>query len=386
MLAGAYSAYIKKQIVYTGVSSIFLAIALYILHNEIFDFSAYPQYLGLTYTGIGLIYYGLLVNWKRHKTFIPTAGLSCGFFLFLGLIATSSHQGFMAFVSITIAGVFFISAMEFSKPELIYGSNLFVYVTVYTLLEYRNTNPILYPIYFSVIPYILYCVSVSIEKYRDDFALVYRYSALAGSLFTPILSLFNDPSNSYYATPDKTYQQNALMSAYTTTLLFAVDAYQKRQSWTMYTASALGMITYLWQLKHIGVSESLLYIIPIGIYFLALAYTRRIKKDEGSMQAFDYIGLILLIVIPFFMSFGDERIKYSLVLLAEGLGLIGLGNSFSYKLYRYAGFAAVILAVLPQTYEYVLSLPRWLLVGLIGILLLGTAITLLLKRDDTNKE
>jgi LPXTG-motif cell wall-anchored protein len=62
--------------------------------------------------------------------------------------------------------------------------------------------------------------------------------------------------------------------------------------------------------------------------------------------------------------------------------LVALGITFQVRLLRLAGVGAIILAVLPQTYNYILSLPRWVVVGILGMLFLGLAIFLLLRRKE----
>lgn len=380
IFVGIIEAYFRKNIVYVTLSVIFLAVSSYILHQDIFKMGPIHQ-LGMIYTLFGVGSYATMVYSKRYQLAVRTFVFSSGLFFALGLICTISTYNYFSLVAFTIALVFFLASKEFSEAKLIYASNAFIYLSVFSLLTFRHVPGERFILYFTAFPYLFYAIGAAFTNVDKPKASAYRLSGLVTNAFVPITAILSFSDNSY-SLGTNTYELNELISFYTATVLMSIDSYLNKKQKLYYLASAFALITFLWQLNYIHVRETLAYILPIGMYFLCLAYTRRRQKDYDTMQLLDFVGLVFLLGIPFIYSYSDERVKYSITLGVMGLILLILGNSLSYKLYRFAGFAGVVLAVLPQTYEYILLLPRWLLVGLVGLALLTTAITLLLKRKD----
>jgi hypothetical protein len=183
-------------------------------------------------------------------------------------------------------------------------------------------------------------------------------------------------------TVENDMERNALISSYASTFLYGLDAAITRISSFGYFASAVGMLTYLWQIKYLGIDETLAYTIPLGIYFVALGYFQKLAGKVDTQKALEYVGLFFLLIPTFFLSFGENGFWYALILGLEGVVLIFLGVSLSNKTHTYIGTAALVIAVISQTYEFFFSLPRWLITAAIGLLFLGTAIYLLLRRNE----
>ena len=68
-----------------------------------------------------------------------------------------------------------------------------------------------------------------------------------------------------------------------------------------------------------------------------------------------------------------------------GIILLSLGISIKNRIYEFSGAAGVILAIIPQTFQYLLALPKWLVVGIAGLSFVVVAIFLLLKRDENKR-
>lgn len=257
---------------------------------------------------------------------------------------------------------------------MIYVSNTFLLFSLFNFLRYYNIDNTLHPFFYAAASYIFYGISVFIDK---RFQEAYRASALVTSVITPIF--FGLKSISFAG---GVLERNAIMTSYAATVLFGFDVYLRKVPNFGYITSALGMLSYLWQIKYNGVTENLAYTLPLGVYFLILAYTRKIKNDRDGRQMLDLLGLFFLLMPPLFLSFGDEAMKYSVTLGLVGIALLGVGITLSYKLYRYGGIAGIVFAVIPQTYNYILALPRWVVVGTVGFTFISVAMYLLLRRKD----
>lgn len=132
-----------------------------------------------------------------------------------------------------------------------------------------------------------------------------------------------------------------------------------------------------WTLTLSGVSLTQLYTLPLGIWLL-LGNLKWPEDDESKNQLVEGAGLGVILLPTLFQS---EQILYAVLLGLYGLILILLGTHLGKTGYRASGFLALALAVIIQTVDYVLLLPTWLLVGVVGLAILALAVYLLNKRD-----
>lgn len=374
ILSGVAIAYIKNNVRFLGISSVFIAITSYLFYTDILKLTHKMEYLGIGYFVIGLLFYLGIIYLKKKQDFIEVFGLSTGLFFFLSIIFTYNITSYLLIVSLAVSAVAAHAAWQFEQPPMIYVSNVFLLFSLFNFLKYYNIENILHPFFYATAAYVFYGMSVLIKK---PFQEAYRASALVTSVITPIF--FGLKSITFAG---GILERNAIMTSYAATVLFGFDVYLRKVTNFGYITSALGMLSYLWQIKYNGVTENLAYTIPLGVYFLILAYTRKIKDDKDGRQMLDLLGLFFLLMPPLFLSFGDEAMKYSVTLGLVGIVLLGVGITLSYKLYRYGGIAGIVFAVIPQTYNYILALPRWMVVGIFGLIFISVAIYLLLKRKE----
>jgi hypothetical protein len=176
--------------------------------------------------------------------------------------------------------------------------------------------------------------------------------------------------------------RNALVSSYLFTGLLSYDAFRYSDENLGYSASGVGMLTFLWQMWYFSFTEILVYTIPLGIYFLVLAYLKRSAHRLETATVFDYTGFFFITAPTLLQMNGENGALYALFLALEGIGIFALGVSMKQKPYTYIGIAALVVAVISQTYEFLFSLPRWIILAVAGIAFLTTAIYLLLLRGE----
>jgi len=380
VFSGIVVSYIKNEIRYFGISSIFVAISVPLFMEHVFKIQNHIDYLSYCYLIIGLLFYVAAVYFKEKTGSVQVFKLSAVLFFALSFVFGLSSETQRLTTSLVLSGVGIHYAWVFGAKEFIYASNFFIVFALYNSLKLLGVNSELYPFYYSALAYVLYGVSFIQLPQGKDFQKNYRESALLIAVITPIVGgLFGLGS---IFSPASIMERNSLICAYAATILFGIDVAIRRVANFGYVTSVLGMATFFWQIKYLGVEESLAYTISLGLYFMALAYTRKIKNDNEGRQLLDGVGLFFLLVPPALFSFGEEAVKYSVTLGVAGIALLIFGISLRYKLYKYAGVAGIVLAVLPQTYNYILDLPRWLIVGVGGIIFITVAIVLSLKRKD----
>ena len=387
---GLAATYFQQNSNYLYYNIIFILIAVYLYFNELLGLGDRSYFVGSAYLGLTVIFY--LVT-------LATKNIEGGFRAFIFATASSAVLGFAFTVleptyfligNIIVAIIILDYAIRFNRHDLIYISNLFLYLGLWSLLRAFDARIMYYPLFFVGFSYVFYIVSRSLP---EDFKKFYRFTALVGSGATTVVfgALSQTNSSGYYSTSQGRYiydnvyadlERTALISSYAATFLYSIDATLVKKASLGYFASAVGMFTYLWQIKFLGITETQVYTLPLGVYFMVLAYFQRISGNLANRDLLNYVGLGFLFVPTFFQSFSDAGAKYALLMGVEGLIIFGLGTSLSYRTYIYTGIAAVVVAVISQTYEFVFSLPRWAITATAGLILLSTAIYLLLHRKE----
>ncbi|MFZ5425312.1 MAG: DUF2157 domain-containing protein [Patescibacteria group bacterium] len=152
-----------------------------------------------------------------------------------------------------------------------------------------------------------------------------------------------------------------------------------------YIVPALWTLAYSSLLTVLNVSNNLVFYTPLGIVLLGLSSIEK-KENDSNELGFKIAGLTILFLSVVFKAFENTTPLYSLIFAIEGLILVGFGINSNDDLIKKTGAAFVILAVLSQIYEYLLSLPRWLLTSAMGISLLTIGIYLLLKKYQNEQK
>jgi len=388
---GLSAVYVSENYSYLYYNFAFITIGVYLYFNELLGLRDKLYVLGLAYLVLTVIFYLIaLLTTNRKEAFQAFINATI-FNAFLGSIFTIYEPKYFLVGNLIAATLALDAAQRFKKFELIYLSNAFIYVGLWSTLRIFDTKIVYYPLFFAGLSYLFYGVSASLPK---NIGRLYRFTSMIGiGVNTAVFGLFghNEAASSsyspnYYSTPSASVsselERNALISSYAATLLYGFDAALIKKAAFGYFASAVAMTTYLWQVNYLNITETQIYTLPLGIYFMVLAYLQRIGGKLSTRNLLDYIGLFFLLIPTFFQSLGADGAKYALLLGLEGLGLFGLGTSLSYRTYIYTGIAAVAVAIFSQTYEFLFSLPRWIITAVAGLILLSTAIYLLLNRKE----
>jgi uncharacterized membrane protein YccC len=110
------------------------------------------------------------------------------------------------------------------------------------------------------------------------------------------------------------------------------------------------------------------------------------STDETFIMGLE-IGSALLFLVPTYgQSFNSGSLLYFLLGIVYSLLFVGLGVLFSRRLMQQIGAVALIFAVLIQTREFLLGLPRWLVVGIIGFAIMAAALYLSIRRRGEKRE
>lgn len=370
---GIIWALLKQNVYYSAFSSIVTIILLYFgIHNYLgYELSI----LGLSYLVSGVLWYVVTVYWKTKKDYVDVFGFSAILNFFVSSITIGDTFGYQIVNTLVIAGVCFSAGRIFAKKELIYLANVFIAFATISYLKLHKVDTEYYPLVFTALAYVYYIVGkLPGIRYKKEFV----HSGLVGIFITPLFlgffSLLSFGGGSY----DNNLEKNALISSYAAVILYSLEAVLRNSSAFGYTASAIGIFTYMWQIHYLGATNIIWYTLVLGLYFCVLAYLRRKAVDQSLRQLFDVLGIGFLIVPTWFKSFGGDGITYAFLLGVIGIMLLAIGITVTRKAYRYSGILAIVLAVMSQS--------RWAIIGVAGLAFLGLALYLLLFRKEDKQK
>ena len=311
----------------------------------------------VTYLILGALVYGAHTYLGSHKDLATPTLVISGWFLMCAFVLATSISSLASLSALTLALYFAHLGFTKSKPHLYYLSSLFSYICVGHFLAYLDFPSAHYSIALAGASLIAYFIPIR----------QYQHSALLGAF----LASFIGPNTS-----------TGLYVAYFSTILTATDAYLHKSERTGYIASGVGLVALTRQYAHLDISHVQIYSATIGIYFLVLSYLRHLKSDVSNRHLADFLGLAFLFLPTLFQSFSSSDFSYSLLLGAYGLGIFFLGSFLNRHVYSQVGIAAIVATIISQTYQYVFSLPWWLIVAIVGLAFLGLAIFTLARRKE----
>lgn len=382
-----YCSWMEKQWSYGWVVGVVTAYFVqYVMRSQL-DLPYTSFWYGVVYIGIAVALWSwaILEEQKSPAGELPITkklddktgmllGVAAIYYL-LGM-AWSISDTSLAWIGLWVmTTLFLVHAYVRREQMLVYaGVVAFLAGTVQLLAELK-TDLEIYPLIFAGIAFGMYALQVVVR------GLVYEKPLRTGALLltsgVPLLFGINDG-------------EYALITSYLAVVLLALDAYLNSDERSGYAASAFGLLTYVWQLARWEVDVAQLYTLAVGTYFLALGYYGEYKTKKAKPQnenaktdnvwLFYYLGMAAIIVPTFFQMWGTTGMTYAVLMLLYGFGLLSFGITNEHRQFKYAGIAAMVLAVLSQVYGVIAALDWYLVLGVFGLVMLGLAVYLSNKK------
>ncbi len=167
-------------------------------------------------------------------------------------------------------------------------------------------------------------------------------------------------------------------------LTYLAAALVERRLWVGYGAVAMLLAAYALEwLLFFGQREVQWYAVPAGAYLLGVGFLEWRQGRRALAGWIDRTALLLLFGSAFWQSLAqDNGWRYALLMGAEGLAIGWWGSARRQRRFLYSGVSAVVIAVAGQLVEPLLSVNRWIVFGVVGLLLMGVA-TLVERRLET---
>jgi hypothetical protein len=161
-------------------------------------------------------------------------------------------------------------------------------------------------------------------------------------------------------------------------LLYLATAAVRRRLILGYVAVALLLASWgLWWRFFVNMAGIQWYAVPAGLYLLGVGWLEWRQGHRTLSRWIDRAGMLVLLgtawwqSLPGVMSSGWP---YALLLGAESLLLVWWGSARRQKQFLYIGAVSLVGNVITQSIEPLLSVNRWIVFGLAGLLLVGLAI------------
>lgn len=179
-----------------------------------------------------------------------------------------------------------------------------------------------------------------------------------------------------------TFRLSGLFAGYIASGLLAYLSYRngnKRQYW--YTSLVAFALLVMWQFHLLELTDIQWYLVPLVTVALIMGFDQKRLTNTDNSEILNLVSGLSLVGISASQAADDRSLTYSGLLVVYGLALLSWGNYSASQILRIIGVLAFVAVVLIQTQDFILSLPRWLLVGLGGLVVICVAVFLLFERN-----
>ncbi len=161
-------------------------------------------------------------------------------------------------------------------------------------------------------------------------------------------------------------------------LLYLATAVVRRRVILGYGAVALLLAAWaLWWRFFMNMPGIQWYAVPAGLYLLGVGWMEWRQGRRTLARWIDRAGILVWLGTAWWQSLPgvmESGWPYALLMGAESLVLVWWGSARRLKQFLYIGAVALVLNVVTQSIEPLLSVNRWIVFGIVGALLVGLAI------------
>lgn len=163
-----------------------------------------------------------------------------------------------------------------------------------------------------------------------------------------------------------------------TGLLYLATAFVRRWHILGYWAVALLLAAWaLWWRFFLDMPGVQWYAVLAGLYLLGVGWMEWRQGRKSLARWIDGAGMLVWLGTAWWQSLPGVMVNgwpYALLMGTESLLLVWCGSARRQKRFLYIGAVALVLNVVTQSIEPLLSVNRWIVFGIVGALLVGLAI------------
>lgn len=172
-------------------------------------------------------------------------------------------------------------------------------------------------------------------------------------------------------------------------LLYLATAVARRRRLLGYAAVALLLAAWsLWWRFFVAMAQFQWYAIPAGLYLLAVGWQEWHAGNRTLARWVDRAGILVWLGSAWGQSLpgvADRSWPFALIMGVEALLLVWWGSARRQRQFLYIGLVAVVVDAVTQSIEPLLTANRWIVFGVVGLLLVGVAVLIELQLDKIRK-
>jgi hypothetical protein len=164
--------------------------------------------------------------------------------------------------------------------------------------------------------------------------------------------------------------------------------YFRRARLLSYGGIAVLLLSYMLQLTLYDVTQPQAFVLPAGIYLLAVAYLEARRGLNAHLRAtLESCGVIVLLVTSLlqaggYATDGADRLVYEVFLLFESLAVVGLGATMHWKRSLFGGSAAMIADIGLLLADPLRAMNTWYLMAIVGLTIITLVVFLEQRRNE----
>ncbi|MEI6498834.1 MAG: DUF2157 domain-containing protein [bacterium] len=160
-----------------------------------------------------------------------------------------------------------------------------------------------------------------------------------------------------------------------------IKSFEEKSIPAQYFSYGVFVLVLEWLFNYNHWTQIQIFTLPWSLFFGAVALHRSKLKDTNGVDLASSASLVFL-TIPILLQsfFASDGPVYALLLGLESVALILVGIAINYKLILRWGIVFLIIDVLYQSRVFIAAVPKWMIIGVVGIVLLVGATILLSKR------
>jgi hypothetical protein len=165
-------------------------------------------------------------------------------------------------------------------------------------------------------------------------------------------------------------------------VLYLIDTFVYRRLRVAYIAIGMLLVSWLLQAFYLQQLTNIQwYIMPTGFYLLGIGYFEWRRGNKTLGRWLDYLAIVLTMGTLFWQTlvFG---LAYALLLAMVGFLFIWWGTIRRLRRFLYAGTGGVVLGAMGELVNQFWSINQWIVFGVVGLLVIITAIVVERKLDD----
>lgn len=163
-----------------------------------------------------------------------------------------------------------------------------------------------------------------------------------------------------------------------TGLLYLATAAMRRWWVVGYVAVAFLLVAWaLWWRFFLDMASFQWYAVPAGLYLFGVGWMEWRRGHKALVRWIDGVGMLIWLGTAWWQSLPgvmEDGWPYALLMGAESLLLVWWGSARRLKRFLYAGVVGVVVNAVTQSIEPLLSANRWIVFGIVGLLLVALAV------------